>query len=141
MAAVVATTNARKSTLTWDGEKLILKADSKHAEVLFAQMGLTVNMSTVPKGSGSKGSNAAKGVTTPFVKEKVTEAKLKVVTDAEEIARFRSACMRLAFLAMDRPELQYPSKECARGMAGPTVRHFDLLKRAIRFLLHAPTCT
>ena len=114
-------------------------ADPRHAEVLFAHMGFS--RSTVPKGSGFKGLNATRGVTTQFVKENVTEAKLKVVTDAEEVARFRSACMRLAFLAMDRPELQYPSKECARGIAGPTVRHFDLLKRAVQFLLHAPTCT
>ena len=46
--------------------------------------------------------------------------------------------MRLNFLALDRPDLQYASKESAGGMAGPKKRHMAMLKRAGRYLIHAP---
>ena len=46
--------------------------------------------------------------------------------------------MRLGFLALDRPDLQYTAKENARGMSAPTVRHLNMLKRAARYLLHSP---
>ena len=46
--------------------------------------------------------------------------------------------MRLAYLALDRPELQFPSKELARGMQQPTQFDMEQLKRAVRFLIGAP---
>ncbi|CAK0838042.1 unnamed protein product, partial [Prorocentrum cordatum] len=55
-----------------------------------------------------------------------------------EAAEYRSACMRLGYLALDRPEVQFTAKECARGMQKPTERHLRLLKRAGRFLIGAP---
>ena len=57
------------------------------------------------------------------------------VKDNDQVSMYRSACMRLAFLAMDRTDIQFASKEAARGMAGPTVRHFNILKRAVRHLI------
>ena len=58
--------------------------------------------------------------------------------DEDRAATFRSACMRLSYLALDRPEMQFTAKECARGMSNPTERHWQLLKRATRFLVTAP---
>ena len=46
--------------------------------------------------------------------------------------------MRLGYAALDRPEVQFAAKECARGMSTPTQRHMSLLKRAARFTLEAP---
>ena len=43
-----------------------------------------------------------------------------------------SATMRLCYLALDRPDLQFPSKELARWMQRPKVGDFDGLKRAAR---------
>ena len=63
----------------------------------------------------------------------------KTLNEAEATV-YRSACMRLSYLVMDRPEMQFAAKECARGMANPTVRHSQMLKRAGRFLLTAPRC-
>ena len=48
--------------------------------------------------------------------------------------------MRLAFLAMDRTDIPFASKESARGMAGPTERHFNILKRAVRYLISHRAC-
>ena len=50
----------------------------------------------------------------------------------------RSGCMRVAFLAMDRPEIQYMGKECARVMNKPTVYGLECLKHIVRFLISAP---
>ena len=66
---------------------------------------------------------------TPEVERELTE---------HAASEYRSACMRLGYLALDRPELQFTAKECARGMQKPTERHHRLLKRAGRFLLGAP---
>ena len=46
--------------------------------------------------------------------------------------------MRAAFLAQDRWELKFASKECARHMSSPTVFGMDGLKRIGRFLKHMP---
>ena len=46
--------------------------------------------------------------------------------------------MRIGYLALDRPDLQYSAKECARGMSTPLVRHLNMMKRIARYLLHSP---
>ena len=62
----------------------------------------------------------SRSVTTPHEKQAITPA-----TEAEvepgEAALYRSA------------------KEAARGMSKPTVRHMNILKRCVRYLLQAPT--
>ena len=51
------------------------------------------------------------------------------------VLQFRSGCMRVAFLAMDRPEIQYMGKECARVMNKPSAYGLECLKHIIRFLI------
>ena len=46
--------------------------------------------------------------------------------------------MRLAYLAQDRIELPFSSKELARNMQAPTKFDMEQLKRAVRFLIGAP---
>ena len=41
----------------------------------------------------------------------------------------------LCYLALDRPDLQFPSKELARWMQAPTVGHLEALKRVARYLI------
>ena len=55
-----------------------------------------------------------------------------------DATRYRAATARLNFLALDRPDLQYSSKECSRVMSAPMNRHWELLKRIARYLIHAP---
>ena len=43
--------------------------------------------------------------------------------------------MRLCYLALDRPDLQFPSKELARWMQAPTAGNFEALKRVARHLI------
>ena len=43
--------------------------------------------------------------------------------------------MRIAYLAQDRPEIQFSSKEAASCMQAPTVAAWQMLKRIGRFLV------
>ena len=42
--------------------------------------------------------------------------------------------MRVAYLSMDRPDLQYVARELAKGLKDPTTRHWSVLKRVARYL-------
>ena len=46
--------------------------------------------------------------------------------------------MRLAYLAHDRPDLQFASKELARSMQTPTEWDLAQLKHAVRYLVGTP---
>eukprot|EP00973_Karenia_brevis_P093162 12415923-Karenia_brevis.AAC.1 len=54
-------------------------------------------------------------------------------------ALFKSRCMRLQFIALDRPEIQFVAKELAQTMATPTVNGLEHLKSVARFLRGRPT--
>ena len=47
-------------------------------------------------------------------------------------------CARLNFLALDRIDLQFAAKECARKMARPTTMDWQRLKRVGRYLRGCP---
>ena len=89
------------------GEAIEYEADSRHAEVLRKQMGL---------------SDESRGLSSQGVQVKLTP-EVEMQLDEDRAASFRSACMRLSYLALDRPEMQFTAKECARGMSNPTERH------------------
>ena len=48
---------------------------------------------------------------------------------------YRSATTRLCYIALDRLDLQFPSKELARWMQAPTVGNLEALKRVARNLI------
>ena len=98
-------------------------ADPGHAEVLMHQCGL--------------GSKSAKGVVTPAEKITPTPENLQPLSEHDCIG-YRSACMRAGYLALDRGDIQFAAKECARGMSQPIVRHGLMLKRLVRYLVLFP---
>lgn len=102
-------------------EHIAWEPDPRHAEILMAQLGLEA------------GSN---GVTSPGIKVKPTPDCKQL--DAETKAAFRSATMRLAYLAQDRTDLAYASKQVARRMQDPDMDAWLALKRCVRYLVHRP---
>jgi hypothetical protein len=112
--------------LCYDRSKDIftISADPKHVRLLRAVLGFN---------------DKTRGVVTPGLKIPVTPENSRLL-DSNDTVDFRSACMRLGFLAQDRPDCQYPSKEAARGMSSPTVRHWEILKRCVRYLISHPEC-
>lgn len=57
---------------------------------------------------------------------------------ARESSVFRSFAARANYLALDRCDIQYSTKELCRGMAKPTVGDMKKLKRLGRYLLGVP---
>ena len=57
---------------------------------------------------------------------------------SKEATLYRMVAARANYLAADRADIQYATKECCRGMAAPMVGHFSSLKRLARYLIGRP---
>ena len=71
----------------------------------------------------------------PSLKEKSEEEK---ELSQNESRIYRRAAARLNYMALDRADLAYASKEAARGMSKPTVGDVIRLKRILRYLKGSP---
>ena len=60
------------------------------------------------------------------------------VLNSTEATQFRALAARANYLAMDRPECAYATKELCRFFATPTKTGVEQLKRLARFLIGAP---
>ena len=56
----------------------------------------------------------------------------------QESKLYRSIVMKLNYLAMDRPELQWSVRRCAKSMSSPTAEDMEKLKRIGRYLKGKP---
>ena len=56
----------------------------------------------------------------------------------KDASLFRAVVARINFLAQDRSDLQYASKECSRRMSSPRVEDWALVKRIGRYLKGRP---
>ena len=77
-------------------------------------------------------------VTTPLVKERLEEALNAEDLDEELCGLYRPASMRLAYLSQDQPDLLVLGEELAKGLKRPTVAHFQMLERGVRYLRANP---
>ena len=105
-------------------ERIEWEADPRHVDIVIAQLGLDPKSKPV----------ATPGIRPPAVENEAGDKQLT----GEDVVRFRSVCMRIAYLAQDRPEIQFSSKEAARYMQAPTVAAWQMLKRIGRFLIGVP---
>lgn len=98
--------------------------DQMHAEMAVLETGLS----------------HANPVTTPWDHEadKRTSDDDADYLNAELGAKYRSVAARLNYLAPDRPDIQYATKELCRTMAAPRVGDWSRLKRVVRYLLGRP---
>ena len=84
---------------------------------------------------------AANGVNTPGVKEKTEEVEEDRELDPTQVKMFRRVAAKANFLALDRPDIQYATKEACRGMAKPMESDWRKLKRLARYLKLFPRMT
>eukprot|EP00971_Amphidinium_carterae_P227112 4504971-Amphidinium_carterae.1 len=105
----------------WEHPAIEIEADARHIEILCKQCGLT---------------ESSKSVVTPGVSDK--DADLGRMLEAGDITMFRSMCMRANYLATDRPELGYVTKEIARHMSSPCQKAQDQIKQVCRYLHGVP---
>ena len=107
----------------WTTEGWEYEADQRHAELIVKAMGL----------------EKARPVTSPGEEEPAwkledNEKPLSV----SEATHYRMVAARANYLATDRTDIQFATKECCRGMATPQVQHLSSLKRLARYLLGKP---
>lgn len=105
-----------------DGATIEIEADPRHADIIIQSLGLA---------------SASKAVVTPGLKQKV-DAAADTPLPANEAQAYRSLTMRAAYIAEDRPDLKFATKELARSMQCPTSGSWEALKRLGRYLLGTP---
>ena len=98
MAGTQQTIDILNRLVTWGAKGIELEADPRHAEIIMNEMGC----------AGAKVSSA-------LVKERVEEVDSAEPLDPEEIPRYRSVSMRLAYLAQDRPGLAGTCQGVGKG--------------------------
>ena len=92
--------------------------DLRHAELIIQELGL----------------QNAKPVITPWI-ETCYGSEAKCLLTEQYKKKYQSLSARLNFLALDRIDLQFTAKECARKMSAPNEEDWEKLKRVGRYLL------
>ena len=114
--------------ITWERDEITYEPDPRHAEMMVKDLGL----------------EEAKSVKTPGVKptKKEIDDNEKRIEESRlsdnKATHFRSVAARSSFLAMDRPDIQYATKNACAKMANPTAEAWDNLKREGRYLKGRP---
>ena len=99
------------------------EADQRHADILIDELGL-------------KGANS---VQTPCEEEKSWEREENQQgLEKSEETKYRALAARANYLATDRPDIMYATKEICRSMSSPTRGAWKKLKRLGRYLLAHP---
>jgi hypothetical protein len=106
-----------------DANFLIYEPDAKHARILCEELGLV---------EGSKGADS------PTVKLDTKKVEEDELLGKGEATRFRALAARASYLSLDRPDIQYSSKEVCREMSAPKKSSWSRLKRLARYLLDHP---
>jgi hypothetical protein len=112
LISFVPSTGPEPDMITWE-------ADPRHIELMAHQLGLQLES----RAAAAPGLKAKRAV--------LEGAEL----EAETQPLYRSVCMREAFLAQDRPDIMFVSKEAARAMARPTRAAHESVKHATRYLI------
>ena len=110
--------------IEWDEDGIWYEADQRHADLTVSELGL----------------KEAKPVSTPGTKEDVDRmlADLGPILSPVDATMYRAMAARLNYLALDRSDIQFATKEIARHMAAPTEGNWLLMKRLGRYLKGSP---
>ena len=131
--------------LTYHSWGISLEADPSLIETGVAKMGLEDT-----HGARSPGASEESKDTAVAIKQRRLEAdpsKYLESLDPEEVedelgpdskSRYQSVAALVNYLAQDRPDTQFCSKECMRQMSSPRVCDESKLKRILRYLKTAP---
>jgi len=133
--------------VSWKSQGILIEADSKHVKVLIKEMELE-NAKVVKTPSvreeGAKGSRDRDDDEDDEadIDEADIEKKMEIMEAGEieasrgDCFQYRSWAARLNYLAMDRADIQFSVKACAKAMSNPKPSDFVKFKRLIRYLKH-----
>ena len=106
--------------------RVIIEPDARHAQLIVKELGL----------------QTARGVETPAEKlsseQQLVDAKSPPL-DPKTASQFRSVCMRAAYSAQDRADLNEATKTLARSMQQPTEASMRRLRRLAKYLIKYPS--
>lgn len=105
--------------VTWRSDCIEYEADPRHAEIII-KISHDDKISKVP---GSKCDN---------------DRELSPELSPQESTQYRAAAARCNFLAIDRPDIQYASKEASKYMSNPRQCDWDLIIKIARYLKFRP---
>ena len=105
-------------TITYTGTGIEYEPDPRHAEIIVKDLGLEACNSVVTPGEAE---------------EQITDEVDKKLS-AEQASKYKSIVARANHLAVDRPEIKFATKECAKAMSDPTLGDMRRLKRLGRYL-------
>ena len=114
--------------LQWHRGGVTYEADPRHAQKIIRSLNL----------------EKAKGVTTPGTREDARrdedheEAQGGEAVTGAAATEFRGIVARANYLALDRPDIMYATKEASRRMSAPHSSDYRLLKRLGRYLVEKP---
>ena len=116
-------------TLRWTVEGLELEADAKHRKILLENCGLDdgSNPAVAPM------IGSADGATGQVEADQDGGGELS----PKEASWYRAMVARANYLAQDRMDIQFTTKELSRKMAKPTAEDVGRLKRLVRYLVGA----
>ena len=104
----------RRTAQGWE-----LEADQRHAELIVNALGLA----------------EAKTVSTPGEETKPWQEESDAVElEPKQATEYRGLAARINYLALDRADLQFPTKQACQGMARPTTGDWRALKRIARYI-------
>ena len=108
--------------IQWTDEGILYEADQRHAEIIIRELGLH---------------NSVKTVMTPGTKvDEGPEDEREL--DGSQATMFRAMVARANYLAQDRTDIQYTTKELSRNMSKATWASCTALKRLGRYLKWKP---
>ena len=105
--------------LQWRADGLYYEPDPRHAEIIIEEMGV----------------QKCSPVVTPGTKMSLLPEEDDPLLKPEHATKFRRVVARANFLAQDRMDIQYATKEAARGIANPRQSHYEKLLRLAKYLL------
>jgi hypothetical protein len=108
--------------ITWDEAGITYEADPRHADLIIQACG------PLP----------TRAINTPGILVKPEAEGEAIPLGAADAFSYRSVAMRAQYLSLDRPEIQFATKELARHLTVPTAAHWKAVERLARFLVHFP---
>jgi hypothetical protein len=105
----------------WGTHGITYEADQRHAELIIQQFNLVAANSVVAAGEKDR---TPEGWSQPL--------------DAAGVSAYRSITARINYLAQDRPDITYASKEACRDMSAPTQKSWSKVKHIARYLVGKP---
>jgi hypothetical protein len=140
-------------TIKWTKEGVTVEADAKHVKVLIKEMDLENAKEVKTPAIRSEGAKNSRDVNDDIddiaemdeekVKDKCKEAEENPELGPAESSKYRSWTARVNYLSIDRPDIQFAVKSCAKGMSNPHKEDMMKLKRLARYLKYRPAmvCT